>query len=118
MHSKIAASTLALTGAIGLSVAGFVTALPATASAPVVIGGCPDGYQWLNVAQMEADGPYVLPGIVDRAGNSDGWVCGLQLPDSVAEVHCKKGGRVACELLELGLPFYLMRDDDVPGQAG
>jgi hypothetical protein len=79
-----------------------------------VATACPAGYENLSVASLEAAGPYIVPRLVDTAGNRNGYVCGLALPDSVRAVHCKHGGLVACILAELGLPLYEFKDEDNP----
>jgi hypothetical protein len=79
-----------------------------------VATACPAGYEHLSVASLEAAGPYIVPRRVDTAGNNNGSICGLALPDSVREVHCKHGGLVACLLAQLGLPLYQVTDDDNP----
>jgi hypothetical protein len=79
-----------------------------------VATACPAGYEHLSVASLEAAGPYIVPRRVDTAGNNNGSVCGLALPDSVRDVHCKLGGLVACQLAQLGLPLYQFTDDDNP----
>lgn len=78
--------------------------------------GCPAGYQLLNIAALEAIGPYpdsVLGGI-DRAGNDNGWICGNPQPPSIADNGCRKGFTIPCELEALGLPHYVLKDDDSP----
>jgi hypothetical protein len=75
---------------------------------------CPAGYQHLSVAALEASAPYILPRRVDTAGNDNGLVCGLALPNSVRDEDCKNGGLVACILGQLGLPIYHFTDDDNP----
>jgi len=80
------------------------------------ITGCPAGYELLNIAALEAIGPYPdsVFGGIDRAGNDNGYICGLPQPPSVTAKDCKGGGEVACELLALGLPHYVLKDDDSP----
>lgn len=75
---------------------------------------CPAGYQHLSVATLEAAAPYILPRRVDTAGNDNGSVCGLALPDARRDADCKNGGLVACILVQLGLPIYQFTDDDNP----
>jgi hypothetical protein len=64
-----------------------------------------------------AAGPYVSPRRVDTAGNNNGYVCGLALPDSYRNANCMSGGPVACLLAELGLPVYHFTDDDNPAST-
>jgi hypothetical protein len=73
---------------------------------------CPAGFELLSVAELEATGPYVLPGRVD--GNNNGYVCGLVRPDVVRDAFCKQGGVNACHLAQVGLPIYLVLDDGNP----
>jgi hypothetical protein len=103
---------------VGLLIAVAAALAVGTARADVsqtpVATACPAGYERLSVASLEATGPYVVPRRVDTAGNNNGYVCGLALPDSVRDVHCKHGGVVACILAQLGLPLYAFIDDDNP----
>ena len=89
-----------------------------TASADVsqtpVETGCPAGYELLSVVSLEAAGPYLAPRRVDTAGNNNGYVCGLALPDSVRDAFCETVGPNACNLAPLGLPIYHWTDDDNP----
>lgn len=79
-----------------------------------VTTACPTSYAHLSVASFEAAGPYIVPRLVDTAGNNNGYVCAHALPDSVRDADCKNGGTVACELAQLGLPLYRFTDDDNP----
>ena len=103
---------------VGLLIAAVAALVGGTARADgaqtPVTTACPAAYEHLSVASLEASGPYILPRLVDTAGNNNGSVCGLALPDSVREVHCKHGGVVACILAQLGLPLYEFKDDDNP----
>ena len=45
--------------------------------------GCPAGYQFRSVESLAATGNAPVPGQVDAAGNADGFVCALPLPDAV-----------------------------------
>jgi len=78
--------------------------------------GCPSGYVLLNVVALEASGPYPdhVFGGTDRAGNDDGLVCGHAQPVAVQDVYCRQGIEVQCELEQLGLPRYLVKEDDSP----
>jgi hypothetical protein len=103
---------------VGLLIAGAAALSVGTASADVsqtpVATGCPAGYDHLSVASLEAAGPYVLPRLVDTAGNDNGYVCGLAQPDSVRDAFCRQGATIACLLQQLGLPHYVFKDDDSP----
>jgi|SRR3954447_4731823 hypothetical protein len=103
---------------VGLPAAALGALLVATAGADVsqapVVTGCPAGYEHVSVASLEAAGPYVLPRVVDTAGNGNGYVCGLAQPDSVRDAFCRQGAALACLFEQLGLPHYLFKDDDSP----
>jgi hypothetical protein len=81
------------------------------------VTACPAGFERLSVASLEAQGPYIVPRLVDTAGNGNGYVCGLAAPDPVRGGICKKYGGPACGLQELGLPVYQFKDDDNPALA-
>jgi hypothetical protein len=97
------------------------TTLAATAAATAIAAetplttGCPAGYERLAVASLGA--PYILPGLVDTAGNNNGYVCGLAQPDAVRDAMCMTHGGNACLLKALGLPRYIFTDDDNPALA-
>lgn len=78
-----------------------------------VATGCPAGFTKLSVAWLEAAGPYKEPALIDAAGNDDGYVCALALPDAVRDAWCANG-RGGCLLEQLGLPLYQFVDDDNP----
>jgi hypothetical protein len=78
---------------------------------------CPAGYERLTVASLEAQGPYILPRLIDTAGNNNGYVCGLALPDAVRDAVCRTVGGPPCALQQLGLPVYDFRDDDNPASG-
>jgi hypothetical protein len=103
---------------VGLLIAALASLAIGAARADVsqtpIATSCPAGYERLSVTSLEAAAPYILPRLVDSAGNNNGYVCGLALPDSVRDVHCKHGGSVACILAQLGLPLYNFKDDDNP----
>jgi hypothetical protein len=103
---------------VGLLIAAGAALAVGTARADVaqtpVATACPAGYELLSVASLEATGPYILPRRVDTAGNNNGYVCGLALPDSVRDATCRISGGNACNLAQLGLPVYHFIDDDNP----
>jgi hypothetical protein len=103
---------------VGLLIAAGAALAAGTARADVsqtpVATACPAGYELLSVASLEAAGPYILPRRVDTAGNNNGYVCGLALPDSVRDARCMAFGGNSCNLAQLGLPIYLFVDDDNP----
>lgn len=96
------------------------TALAATAAAIAspaetpLTTACPAGYELIAVATLEARGPYPLARRVDTAGNENGYVCGLAMPDAVRDATCMIGGGNPCALQALGLPVYNFTDDDNP----
>jgi hypothetical protein len=74
--------SLAITAAAGL----LLLAPAAVAAATPVQNGCPAAAELTSVAQLEASGPYQLPGILDdpaNGGNGDGWICAFPLPEAV-----------------------------------
>jgi hypothetical protein len=78
MRSRFRA--LAFAGATALLVAAPAAAFAATP----VDNGCPASAALLSVAELEATGPYQLPGRLDdpaNGGNGDGYICGFPLPD-------------------------------------
>jgi len=80
------------------------------------VTGCPAAYQLLDIAALEASGPYPdrVFGGIDRAGNDNGYICGLVQPEAVLDAYCRQGAQIACELDQLGLPHYVLKDDDNP----
>lgn len=102
----LAAAALALAGG---------TARADTSQTPNVTG-CPAGYELLNIAALEASGPYPdsVFGGIDRAGNDNGYICGLPQPMAVLINGCREGFEIPCELLADGLPHYVLKDDDSP----
>jgi hypothetical protein len=102
---------LATFAATALAATGAPTAI--AAETPLTTG-CPAGYERLAVKSLERQGPYILPRLVDRAGNNNRYVCGLAQPDAVRDAACMTGHGNACKLQELGLPIYNFTDDDNP----
>jgi hypothetical protein len=107
-------SRLVLTAA-AVAILGIGTARAEVAQTPSVTG-CPSGFERLSIAAVEASGPYPdsVFGGIDRAGNDNGYICGLAQPDSVRDAYCKQGAQIACQLEELGLPHYVLKDDNSP----
>ena len=96
-----------------LAAAAATTALAAgTSIADPPETGCPAGYDRLEVAWFEEQGPYKLPRMYDSDGNNNGFVCASPLPDSVRDNWCRQGDANACRLQELGLPVYRFKEDD------
>ena len=93
------------------------TARAGVSETPIATG-CPSGYELLNIAALEASGPYPdsVFGGIDRAGNDNGYICGLPQPMAVLINGCREGFEIPCELLVAGLPHYVLKDDDSPAQ--
>ena len=74
--------------AFGLLVTGMPL-WPSPAFAADSEPGCPPAYELRSVASLEEAGNAPVPGLVDAAGNADGYVCAHGLPDAVcvAKVH-------------------------------
>jgi len=72
---------------LAITAAGLLLLAPAAvAAATPVQNGCPAAAELTSVAQLEASGPYQLPGILDdpaNGGNGDGWICAFPLPDAI-----------------------------------
>jgi hypothetical protein len=68
--------------------------------------GCPAGFEHLSVASLEASGPYRVPRRLDTAGNDNGFVCALALPEARRLAFC--GPSCAVPVL------FLFGDDDNP----
>ena len=104
--------------ALRLALAAALAALTAgTARADVqtpIATACPAAFDLLPVDAFEAQAPYKLPRLVDTAGNQDGFVCALALPNAARDADCKTGGQIACILARLGLPLYHFVDNDNP----
>jgi len=98
------------------------TVAASTAQADVsktpITTGCPSGFDRLSIATLEASGPYPdsVFGGIDRAGNRNGYICGLPQPDAVRDAYCRLGAVVACQLEQLGLPHYVLTDDNSAAQ--
>lgn len=114
IRTLLAVLPLALVAAAG-------TARAAVSHTPTATG-CPAAYDLQAVSWFEAQAPYKLPRLVDTAGNDNGYVCSLALPDAYRDADCMTGGTIACILEQLGLPVYHFVDDDSPAaqhaQAG
>jgi hypothetical protein len=72
--------------AVTIGTAGMIGLIPMTAAA-VPVSGCPSGYELRSVESLAATGNVPLPGIIDAAGNGDGYVCAHPLPDAVCIAH-------------------------------
>jgi hypothetical protein len=79
-----------LTGAAALALA--AATLPLGGSSAVAATpsetGCPAGFSLLSVQWLSTQGAYQLPGILDAAGNNDGYVCGKAIVDVAATHIC------------------------------
>jgi len=106
--------TLAAFVLVGSIFGGFSPTAWAESNGPEKVG-CPQGFDLYSVGSFA--GPYRLPGLVDDAGNGDGWVCARPRPAGYAQSDCDHGGIIACELIQMGLPVYHFVDNGVPGQT-
>ncbi len=86
------------------------------ASQTPVATGCPAGFEHVSVASLP-NPPYRLPARLDAAGNDNGYICALALPEAVAAAYCLNLEPGACNLVQLGLPLYQFLDDDNPAQS-
>jgi hypothetical protein len=66
---------------------------------------CPAAWQLRTVESLAATGNAPVPGQIDAAGNADGFVCALALPDAV----CIAAGYDPCPVETL----YQFRDNDL-----
>jgi hypothetical protein len=98
-HLRVAAVTVLL--AMGL-----LATVPLPSAGAKASTGCPAGYQYRSVESLAATGNAPVPGQIDAAGNADGFVCALPLPDPVCPID-------PCPVETL----YLFRDNDVPGRS-
>jgi hypothetical protein len=62
------------------SAGSWVVASPLASSAKA---GCPSGYELRTVESLAATGNEPQPSLIDAAGNNDGLVCALPLPDAI-----------------------------------
>jgi hypothetical protein len=95
---RVAAATVLLT-------VGFLAGVPVPTAVARTSTGCPAGFQLRSVASLAAAGNAPVPGMVDAAGNADGFVCAHPLPDPVCSLD-------PCPVETI----YLFRDNDVPGR--
>jgi hypothetical protein len=98
-HVRVAAVTVLL--AFGLLAAG-----PLPTAAAKTGTGCPAGFQLRTVESLAATGNTPNPGLLDAAGNNDGLVCVLPLPDA----FCTAMGYDPCPVETV----YLFLDNTVP----
>jgi hypothetical protein len=96
---RIAAGTVLL--AVGLLAAG-----PLPTAAAKTGTGCPAGFQLRTVESLAATGNAPNPGLLDAAGNNDGLVCALPLPDA----FCTAMGYDPCPVETV----YLFVDNTLP----
>ena len=61
---------------------GLLAAIPLPSAMAQESTGCPAGWQYRSVESLAATGNEPVPGQVDAAGNNDGLVCALPLPDA------------------------------------
>jgi hypothetical protein len=82
MDMRRTSRLFAITAAAGL----LLPPAAAVAAATPVQNGCPASAELTSVAELEASGPYRLPGILDdpaNGGNFDGWICAFPMPEAV-----------------------------------
>jgi hypothetical protein len=72
---------------LAVAVAALLVAPGAVLAATPVDDGCPASTELMSVADLESSGPYGLPGILDAAGNGDGYICAFALPGAVSEAQ-------------------------------
>lgn len=94
---------LALLLASGGSAASANSAVPTPPAT-----GCPAGYDHVEVTNLESQGPYRVPRQVDEAGNNNGFVCALPLPEARRLLLCGPDCPVPV--------LYMFRDDDLPAK--
>jgi hypothetical protein len=80
------AAAFALT--IALAVAVPTGSASANVSQTPIVTGCPTGWEHLTIEWLLTQAPYQLPGILDAAGNNNGSVCAVPLPDAYTLARC------------------------------
>lgn len=93
-------------GAFLLS-AGFLVAVAPSAGAEP---GCPAAWTLWSVKSLAEQGNAPVPGFVDAAGNGDGYVCAIPLPDAVCIRYIVTLGLPACPVGQL----YQYLDNRLP----
>jgi hypothetical protein len=73
-----------------------------------VLTGCPAAYAHMRLDDLLAAGPYYVAVRLDAAGNNDGFVCALALPEAVRLARCGP----SCPVPVL----YQFTDDDNPAK--
>jgi hypothetical protein len=101
IHAAVGASVL---------IVGFLTLAPATAGAAPSGIGCPAAWTLQSVASLAATGHAPNPGLVDAAGNGDGYVCTFPLPDEACIPFIVQLGLDRCPVDQL----YLYSDNNIP----
>ena len=96
---RIAAGTVLL--AVGL-----LTAVPLPTAVAKPGTGCPPAYELRTVKSLAATGNEPAPSLLDAAGNNDGLVCALPLPDA----FCIAMGFDPCPVETV----YLFTDNTLP----
>ena len=98
--------TRSLATSVSLTAALMAVSAAPSASAKTT-NGCPAGWDHRTVASLLATGNAPVPGQIDAAGNNDGSVCALPLPDAFC---LRVLGFDPCPVATI----YLFRDNDVP----
>jgi len=76
-------SIVAIVSALALPLGGAAAATP-SGSTPLATG-CPASATERPVSDFPVEEGYMLPGILDAAGNNDGLICAFPLPEAVAK---------------------------------
>jgi hypothetical protein len=99
---------LGLALGVAATVAVGVGSARADVSQTPVATGCPAAYTHMSLGELLAAGPYFVAVRLDAAGNGNGFVCALTLPDAVRLAHCGPSCPVPV--------FYQFKDDDNPAE--
>jgi hypothetical protein len=76
-------SIVAIVSTLALPLGGAAAATPTGSTPPE--NGCPASATERPVSDFPAEEGYMLPSILDAAGNNDGFICALQLPEAAAK---------------------------------
>jgi len=71
---------------------------------------CPPSFTLRTVASLAATGNAPNPGLLDAAGNNDGWVCAKALPDQACTPFIVQLKQTTC-LVET---IYFYKDNNSP----
>ena len=76
-------SIVAIVSALALPLGGAAAATPPGSTPPE--SGCPASATERSVSDFPAEEGYMLPSILDAAGNNDGLICAFPLPEAAAK---------------------------------